>query len=190
MSSHESVNLGRRTLLGAGGALMLGVVLRPLRASAQTKLRIGVIGSGHIGGTIGERWAKAGHEVIYGLRDPSKRGDAKPIGQALDGAEAVLLAIPASATVDFVREHAKALAGKIIIDATNNFRAPKFNAWPELTAAVPTAQLYRAFNSLGWDVLANPIVGGVQADLLYCGAEDTRAAGNPPHRRIRAYSTS
>jgi 8-hydroxy-5-deazaflavin:NADPH oxidoreductase len=134
-------------------------------------MKIAVVGAGNIGGTIGERWAKAGHEVIYGLRDPSKRGDAKPIGQALDGAEAVLLAIPASATVDFVREHAKALAGKIIIDATNNFRAPKFNAWPELTAAIPTAQLYRAFNTLGWDVLANPIVGGVQADLFCCGPE-------------------
>jgi 8-hydroxy-5-deazaflavin:NADPH oxidoreductase len=134
-------------------------------------MKIAVIGAGNIGGTIGERWKKAGHEVVFGLRDPSKRDDAKPIGQALDEAEAVLLALPGSATVEFVREHAAALEGRIIIDATNNFRGATFNAWPELIAAIPTAQLYRAFNTLGWDVFANPVVGGVQADLFYCGPE-------------------
>jgi predicted dinucleotide-binding enzyme len=134
-------------------------------------MRIAIVGAGNIGGTIGERWVKAGHEVVYGLREPSKHKAAKPIGQALAGAEAVLLAIPGSATVEFVREHANALDGKIIVDATNDFRAPRFNSWPELTPAVPNAQLYRAFNTLGWDVFANPLVGGVQADLFYCGPE-------------------
>jgi 8-hydroxy-5-deazaflavin:NADPH oxidoreductase len=134
-------------------------------------MRIAVIGAGKIGGTIGETWVKAGHHVVYGLRDPSKRTGAKPFGQALDGAEAVLLAVPASATVEFVREHAKALDGKVIIDATNNFRAAKFNSWQELLPVVSTAQLYRAFNSLGWDVLANPVLGGVQADLFFCGPD-------------------
>jgi 8-hydroxy-5-deazaflavin:NADPH oxidoreductase len=136
-------------------------------------MKIATVGAGNIGSTLGERWTKAGHEVVYGLRDPSKRKDAKPIGQALDGADAVLLALPGSATVDFVREHAKALDGRIILDATNNFPGPKFNSWPELGAAIPTAQLYRAFNTLGWDVFANPLVGGVRADLFYCGPEDS-----------------
>jgi 8-hydroxy-5-deazaflavin:NADPH oxidoreductase len=134
-------------------------------------MKIAVIGAGTIGGTIGERWVKSGHQVTYGLRDTSKRAGAKSFIQALDGAEAVLLAVPASATVEFVREHAKALDGKIIVDATNNFRGAKFNSWPELMSAVPSAQLYRAFNSLGWDVLANPVLGGVQADLFFCGPD-------------------
>lgn len=134
-------------------------------------MKIAIVGAGNIGGTIGDRWAKAGHEVVYGLRNPSKRKDAKPIGKALDGAEAVLLALPGSATVEFVREHAEALDGKIIVDATNNFRAAKFNSWAELAPAVPNAQLYRAFNTLGSDVFVNPLVGGVQADLFYCGPE-------------------
>ncbi|HEX9097969.1 MAG TPA: NAD(P)-binding domain-containing protein [Candidatus Dormibacteraeota bacterium] len=134
-------------------------------------MRIAIVGAGNIGGTIGERWLKSGHDVVYGLRDPSKRKGAKPIAQALGGAEAILLALPGSATVGFVREHARALDGKILIDATNDFRAAKFNSWAELTTAVPRAQLYRAFNTLGWDVFANPTVGGVQADLFYCGPE-------------------
>jgi predicted dinucleotide-binding enzyme len=134
-------------------------------------MKIAVIGAGNIGGTIGERWVNAGHDVVHGLRDPSKHKRAKPIGQAVGGADVVLLAVPASVTVDFVREHAKALDGKIVIDATNNFRGARFNSWPELMPAIPKAQLYRAFNSLGWDVFANPVFGTVQADLFYCGPE-------------------
>lgn len=134
-------------------------------------MKIAIVGAGNIGGTIGERWMKSGHDVVYGLRDPSKRKGAKAIEQALVGAEAVLLAVPGSATAEFVRKHATALDGKILIDATNDFRAAKFNSWPELTSAVPNARLYRAFNTLGWDVFANPLVGGVQADLFFCGPE-------------------
>lgn len=134
-------------------------------------MKIATIGAGNIGGTLGDTWRKAGHEVVYGLRDPSKRNDAKPIDQALAGAEAVMLALPGSAAVEFAREHGKGLEGKLIIDATNNFREVKFDSWPELTAAIPTAQLYRAFNTLGWDVFANPLVGGVQADLFFCGPD-------------------
>jgi predicted dinucleotide-binding enzyme len=134
-------------------------------------MKIAIIGAGNIGGTLGERWVKAGHEVIYGLRDPSRRAGARPIGQALGWAEAVLLALPGAAALDFAREHAEALDGKVIVDATNNIRAAKINAWPELTTALPRAQLYRAFNTLGWDVFANPLVGGTQADLFFCGPD-------------------
>ncbi len=134
-------------------------------------MKIAVIGAGNIGGTIGGRWEKSGHDVVYGLRDPSKHRGAKPIASALSGAEVVLLAIPGDATVAFVHDHAKGLDGKILIDATNNFRAARFNSWPEFASAVPNAHLYRAFNNLGWDVFANPVVGGVQADLFYCGPD-------------------
>jgi 8-hydroxy-5-deazaflavin:NADPH oxidoreductase len=134
-------------------------------------VKIATIGAGNIGGTLGDTWTRAGHQVVYGLRDPSKRKDAKSIDQALAGAEVVLLALPGSATAEFVRENAKGLDRKIVIDATNDFRAANFNSWPELTAAVPAAQLYRAFNTLGWDVFANPLVGGVQADHFFCGPD-------------------
>ena len=134
-------------------------------------MKITIIGAGKIGGTIGGKWEAAGHEVVYGLRDPAKKEGAKPIDQALIGSEVVLLALPASALVEFVHQHAKDLDGKLLIDATNNFGAPSFNSWPEIGAAVPSARLYRAFNSLGWELFANPVLGGVQADLFYAGPE-------------------
>jgi predicted dinucleotide-binding enzyme len=140
-------------------------------------MKIAVIGAGRIGGTIGGKWESAGHEVTYGLREPSKKPGARAIDQALEGAQVVLLAVPGGALTQFVRDHARDLNGKIIIDATNNFGGESMNAWSEVATVVPKAHLYRAFNSLGWDVLANPILGGEQADLFYAGPEgETRAA--------------
>ena len=136
-------------------------------------MRVAVIGAGNIGGTIGGMWEKAGHEVAYGLRDPSKKKGAKSMADSLSGAEAVLLAVPGGEVVNFVRDRAKDLDGKMVIDATNDFQAASFNSWDELSTLVPKAHLYRAFNSLGWDVIANPVMGGTQVDLFYAGPDGT-----------------
>jgi len=134
-------------------------------------MKIAVIGAGRIGGTVGGKWEEAGHEVVYGLRDPSKKAGAKTIPESLKGAEAVLLAIPAGALRQFVEDHAKELDRKILLDATNNFGGETMHQWPALAEVVPHAHLYRAFNSLGFDVFIDPILGGVQADLFYAGPE-------------------
>lgn len=134
-------------------------------------MRVGVIGAGRVGGTIGGRWEGAGHEVVYGLRDPSKKDGAVSIGQALQGADVVLLAIPGDAVTAFVGTHAQELDGKVVIDATNNFRGAAMHSWAEIASALPKARLYRAFNSYGWDVFASPEVGGEQPDLFYAGPE-------------------
>ena len=69
MPKYDPIDRERRALIGAGGALILGAALWPARAWAQTnngaKLHIGVIGSGHIGGTIGGLWVKDGHKVLF-----------------------------------------------------------------------------------------------------------------------------
>src|SRR3984957_8254166 len=129
MSSHESVNLDRRALLAAGGALMLGVVLRPLRASAQTKLRIGVIGSGRIGGTIGGLWVKAGHPVLFSSRHPEELKDlvaglgdlakAGTVDQAIAFGDAILIAVPYGALPQIGQDYGAAFKGKIVLDACN-----------------------------------------------------------------------
>lgn len=135
-------------------------------------MRVAVIGAGRIGGTLGKKWESAGHDVTYGLRDPAKKPGAKPFDAALEGADAVLLAIPGGAVVDFVRAHARALDGKVVLDATNNFSGGgPINAWGQIAPLIPEAQLYRAFNSYGVDVFVDPIVGGEQADLFYAGPE-------------------
>jgi 8-hydroxy-5-deazaflavin:NADPH oxidoreductase len=62
-------------------------------------MRIAVIGKGHIGGTLGSKWRAAGHDVVYGARDGSGLGPGgapvRSIGDALEDAGVVLLAVPA-----------------------------------------------------------------------------------------------
>ncbi len=134
-------------------------------------MRIAVIGAGKVGGTVGSRWEAAGYEVVYGLRQPAKKNGAMSIGDALISADVVLLAIPGAAVAQFAAEHGKELDGKIVIDATNNFGGSAMHCWPEILAAAPNARLYRAFNSYGWDVYSDPLLGGEKPDLFYCGPE-------------------
>ena len=97
MPKHDSVDRDRRAVLGAGGALILGAALWPTRSLAQAtggnKLRIGVIGSGHIGGTIGGLWVKAGHPVLFSSRHPDELKDLVaglgPLAQAGTVAQAI-----------------------------------------------------------------------------------------------------
>lgn len=79
-------------------------------------MRIGVIGAGKIGGTLGGRWEAAGHEVLYGLREPAKRKGARSIEEAPKAGEIVHPAIPGKAVVDFVRQHVGGLDDKPIIE--------------------------------------------------------------------------
>ena len=78
MRKQEFLNYSRRALLGASGALALFAALRPLPIFAQAsggKLRIGIIGSGYIGGAIGGLWVKAGHPVLFSSRHPEELKD-------------------------------------------------------------------------------------------------------------------
>jgi predicted dinucleotide-binding enzyme len=142
---------------------------------------IGVIGAGNIGGTIGKKWAEQGHEVIFGLRDPTAskyqelletiNGEARAaaIAEAVEQAEVILFAIPSSAVEDMAAALGNKLDGKIIIDATNKMGQAVVNSLATLQKRAPQARLFRAFNYLGWENFAEPIIGGMQADLFYCG---------------------
>ena len=135
-------------------------------------MKIAVIGAGRIGGTLGAKWEAAGHDVVYGLRDPSSKAGAKSIAEALDFAGTVLLAIPGNAAVQFARDNAAQLDGKVVIDATNNFGGgPSANSWPEISALAPRTKLYRAFNTYGFDVFADSLLGGERPCLFYAGPD-------------------
>lgn len=134
-------------------------------------MRIAVIGRGNIGGTLGAKWAGAGHDVLYGVREPSGAGTAT-VADAARGAEVVVLAVPGAAARAVIADLGEALRDKVVVDATNDIAGSgKLHALEELCdGALPV----RAFNTLGWESFANPVVGGVQADLLYA-AEEGRA---------------
>src|SRR5947208_15329793 len=88
------------------GAAALFASLTTSHAMAQSvsnKLKIGVIGSGHIGGTIGGLWVKAGHSVLFSSRHTEELkpltdilvtlAKARTVGQALYLADVILLSV-------------------------------------------------------------------------------------------------
>ncbi len=132
-AERQSFAHGRRGWLVAGGALFLAAALRPLRLGAQSpssgKSRIGVIGSGHIGGTIGGLWVKAGHPVMFSSRHPDELKDlvarlgplasAGAVAQAIAFGDVVFIAVPYGALPQIGRDYGEALKGKIVLDAGN-----------------------------------------------------------------------
>ncbi len=140
-------------------------------------MRIAVIGTGHIGGTLGRRFAAAGQDVVYGVRQETGDGPgglpARPVADALAGADAVVLAIPGPAVAGFAAQHGPALDGKIVVDATNSIGAAEANSRTAIMAAAPGAHYARAFNTLGWENFAEPPAG---ASLFFAADEPAKPA--------------
>ena len=146
-------------------------------------MQIAVLGAGHIGGTLADKWAQAGHSIHFGLRDPQKaelqalvkslggKASAASIAGAISAAEVVLFAIPGGAMEETVRAHAQALQTKIIVDAANNMRGASLNSMAVFAEQTPRASVYRAFNIYGWENFRDAEYGGERADLFYCGTD-------------------
>ena len=140
-------------------------------------MRVAIIGAGNIGGTLARRLAGAGHSITLGVRDPSaadvseltKEGSIRAVSpaDAVGDAEAVVLAVPGNAVADIVRGLGGSLSGKVVVDATNSVGGASANARDVIAAAVPGARYVRAFNSLGWENIADPDYAGVTADAFY-----------------------
>lgn len=153
-----------------------------------TPLRIAIIGSGNIGGTVGAHWAVAGHQVVYGVRDTGSAkaqrilqrtgggAEFKTIPDALAFGDVILLAIPGASMPDFMARHGAPMDDKVVIDATNRFSEPVINAVAAIQRHAPRAEVFRVFNSLGWEVFADPVVGGAQVDHFFAGPDSPARA--------------
>ncbi|MEM7117766.1 MAG: NAD(P)-binding domain-containing protein [Chloroflexota bacterium] len=149
-------------------------------------MKIGILGAGNIGGTLGVSWARAGHTVVFGARNSSSekvqarlaeangKAAAASVAEAIEQADVVLIAIPAMAMTDFLAENGRLLNNKLIIDATNAIGSEQMNSVATIQAAAPEATVVRAFNNLGWENFAEPTINGVQVDLIYCAPEAAR----------------
>jgi len=208
-----TVDLRRRALLGAAGSLVLQTVLQSSTASGQTtsvaKMKIGVIGSGHIGGTIGGLWTKAGHPVFFSSRHPEELRDlvarlgslaqAGTVDQAIGFGDVVFIAVPYGALPQIGKDYGKSLAGKIVLDAGNAVAARDGAIAEEVEREgvgiisqkyLPGARLVRAFNTLSYMIfdreanrpaprLAVPVAGDDQ-EAVQVAAALVRDAGFDP----------
>ena len=142
-------------------------------------MRVTIVGTGFIGGVLGRALAGSGQDVTFASRHPQDdvvAGEAKaqvaPVGEALASAEVVILALPGAAMGDLVNEHEVALAGKLVVDATNQMGQAVANARAALPASVRYA---RAFNTLGGENMADPVFpDGQRADMFFSAPGDDR----------------
>ena len=150
----------------------------------MSTIKIVVLGAGNIGGTLGRKWVAAGHQVVFGVNNPSGEkarklrsdlGDRAAIhttGEALaTNPDVVVLAIPGMAMDATIAQYADQLDGKIIIDTANKMGASTHNSFAALQQHTPHSSIYRAFNTLGWENFANPVFDGTPADLFFCGTD-------------------
>ena len=151
---------------------------------AKEKLAIAVLGAGHIGGTLGKKWSVAGHEVRFGVNDPAGKNAQTlrtetdnhvmtgTIEDVLQGnPDVVLIALPGGVVEMVAQKYAAQLNGRILIDAANRMGEDSMHNLAHFQQHAPQAQLFRAFNSLGWENFAEPNFNGIQADLFYCGPD-------------------
>lgn len=164
----------RRILLAAGASLTAASALRPFATVAQNApLKIGVIGSGHIGSTIGGLWVKAGHPVMFSSRHPEELKDlvtglgalaeAGSVDQAVAFGDVAFIAVPYGAVPQIGRDTSQALAGKVLIDADNAVASRDGAIAEEVERDgigattqkyFPGVRVVRAFNTMSYTIFA------------------------------------
>jgi predicted dinucleotide-binding enzyme len=149
-------------------------------------VRIGIVGAGRIGGNAGQLFARAGHEVMFsGSRDPGRleqlagaAGGARSGSprEAVEFGEVVFFSVPWTA-VDDLLDQTGSLAGKIVIDTTNQFGPGGWQQLPETAAEtnqerMPGARLVKAFNTMTAGFQAEAAGRGV---AMFLAGEDAAA---------------
>jgi len=179
----------RRVFLIAAAATLVA----PAFAQGRP-MKIGVIGSGRIGSTLGGLWVKAGHEVMFSDRDPEQvkramdglgsRARAGSVAEAVAFGDAILIAVPYMALPAIQRQVGEQLKGKIVIDPNNPVpgrdgdmavAAKEKGAGVSSAALLPGARIVRSFNSWGFATMAREANRPAPRMALPVAADDAAA---------------
>ena len=142
--------------------------------AADAPVKIGIVGTGKIGGALATHWAKAGHELVISSRHPEELQDlARSLGpkvrvgtarEAAEFGDVVLLSVPYKATPEVGRELASVWKGKVVLDTGNPYPfrdgamaedARKRSTGVTSKEYLPGVRLVRAFNAINARNLAN-----------------------------------
>lgn len=167
-------------------------------------MRIGILGSGLMGGKLGTLFARAGHAVVFSYshdfkklerlaRKAGSKAEAGTPAEAARGADAMLLAVHWS-RVDDVLDQAGALSGKLVLSCTLPMSKDDSHmvvglttsATETLAAKRPNANVVSAFSTAPSEVLFNVFAARkrkARPDLVYCG--DSNKAKKTAARLIR-----
>ena len=207
--THPLPRLARAALAASLAVSALATLATVAAAQAPAKhYKIGIIGSGNVGGTLGILWAKAGDDVVFASRHPEELKDlaaqAGPHaktgtpGEAIAGADVVVIAVPYKVFPEMAKANAAAMKGKVVFDTSNavaardgaivdEVRAKGIGAYS--AALLPDTHLVRGFNAISYKNMASdgnkpdPIgipLAGDDPKALDVGADLVRQAGFMP----------
>jgi predicted dinucleotide-binding enzyme len=154
-------------------------------------MKIGIIGAGSVGGTLGQAWARKGHDVFFGVRKPQddktrrlvqsigSKARAGTVAEAAAFGQVIVLATPWQAAEAAVRA-AGDLTGKALIDCTNPLKpdvsglevgfgtsgAERVAQWAR------GAKVFKAFNTTGSNNMADPVIDGIRTVMFVCGDDE------------------
>ncbi len=154
-------------------------------------MKVGIIGAGDVGGTLGKRWRQKKHEIMFGVRNLESQNVQKliqadqnfkfgDIKEAVAFGDVIVFAIPWT-SVDETILNAGNLSGKILIDPTNpltpdlkGLALDNTSVAEKIANLANTAKVVKAFNTIGVQTLNNVIFDSHRADLFICG-DDSHA---------------
>lgn len=140
--------------------------------------KIGIVGSGHIGGTLGVLLAKAGYDVVYSSRHPDTLKDlvktagpkacAGTVTEAIAFGDVIVLSVPLKAIPELDAKTKDALKGKIVIDTSNPYperdgkiaeeaRKDPGGMGAVVARLLPGARIVRAFNTVYFEDLKRTV---------------------------------
>jgi hypothetical protein len=154
-------------------------------------MRIGIIGAGAVGGTLGRALAKASHSIVYGVREPRAEkyaallhanAEVRSVREAASTTDAVILSTPWSATAAALAA-AGDFGGRPLLDATNpigpgltlthghtDSGAEQVSRWAK------NAKVVKVFNTTGVENMGDPSYGPARATMFLCGDDDEACA--------------
>jgi len=139
-------------------------------------MNIAIIGAGNVGGTLCQRLKERGHQITYGTAHPDASKGETTVEQAAQNAETVVLAIPFSAVDEVIAQIGE---NKIVIDCTNPIKSdfsgieePSEGSAAQHIASKTKNKVVKAFNTIGFNIMANPKFPNGNATLLYAGDDD------------------
>lgn len=153
-------------------------------------MKIGILGAGNVGTTLGRGLAGAGHEIIYASRQPQSEkaqtlreqgAQVALAAEVVQGADVLILATPWSAA-QAVIESAGDFGGKPLLDATNPI-GPGFtlthghndSGAEQVQRWAPSAKVAKVFNTTGVENMANPAYPAEHRAAMFVCADDEGA---------------
>ena len=158
-------------------------------------MKLAIIGAGNVGGTLGAAWARtAGHEILFGVRNPGAdktqallasigaKARAVAPAEAAGSADFIVLTMPWPQTEAAIRSLGN-IAGKIILDATNPLVVGpdglgleighSISAGEKVQGWAKGASVFKTLNTTGFANMAEPIFHGVRSIMFVAGDDST-----------------